>query len=52
MTICEDCRDERNYYSAIVSTNKKRLAKTLTERKITKEWLNRVSTQAGNIIEN
>ena len=52
VTICEDCRDERNYYSAIVSTNKKRLSKTLTERKITKEWLNKVSTQAGNIIEN
>ena len=52
VTICEKCRDERNYYSAIVSTNKKRLSKTLTERKVTKEWLDRVSTQAGNIVEN
>ena len=39
VTICEDCRDERNYYAAIVSTNKKRLKQTLTERKITKEKL-------------
>lgn len=52
VTICENCRDERNYYAAIVSTNKKRLSKTLTERKITKEWIDRVSIQSNNIIEN
>lgn len=52
VTICESCRDERNYYAAKISTNKKRLIKTLTERKFTKEWLDRVSTQSGNIIKN
>ena len=52
VTICENCRDERNYYAAKISTNKKRLIKTLTERKFTKEWLDRVATQSGNIIEN
>lgn len=52
VTICENCRDERNYYAATVSTNKKRLKKTLTERKITKEWLDRVANQSNNIIEN
>ena len=31
VSICESCRDERNYYAAIVSTNKKRLQKSLTE---------------------
>lgn len=52
ITICESCRDERNYYAAKISTNKKRLIKTLTERKFTKEWLDRVATQSSNIIEN
>lgn len=52
VTICEWCRDERNYYAAIVSTNKKRLRQTLTERKITKEWLDKVAIQSENIIEN
>ena len=52
VTICESCRDERNYYAAKVSTNKKRLQKTLTERKINKDWLERVANQSGNIIEN
>lgn len=52
VTICENCRDERNYYAAIVSTNKKRLKQTLTERKITKEWLDRVANQSANILEN
>ena len=52
VTICEDCRDERNYYAAKISTNKKRLIKTLTERKINREWLDRVANQSGNIIEN
>ena len=52
VTICEQCRDERNYYAAIVSTNKKRLKQTLTERKITKEWLDRVANQSANILEN
>lgn len=52
VTICETCRDERNYYAAKVSVNKKRLQQTLTERKITKEWLDKVSTQSTNILEN
>ena len=52
VSICESCRDERNYYAAIVSTNKKRLQKSLTERKITREWLDRISNQSTNIIEN
>lgn len=52
ITICDDCRDERNYYAAKVSTNKKRLKQTLIERKITKEWLDRVATQSSNILEN
>lgn len=52
VTIYEDCRDERNYYAAIVSTNKKRLQKTLTERKVTKEWLEKINTQTNNILEN
>lgn len=51
VTICEQCRDERNYYAAIVSTNKKRLTKTLNERKVTKEWIDRVAAQSGNILE-
>lgn len=52
VTICEDCRDERNYYAAIVSTNKNRLKQTLAERKITKEWLDKVTSQSNNILEN
>lgn len=52
VTICEQCRDERNYYAAIVSTNKKRLIKTLNERKITKEWLDRIARQANAILDN
>ena len=52
VTICEQCRDERNYYAAIISVNKKRLTKTLKERKITKEWMNRVAVQSSNILEN
>lgn len=52
VTICEKCRDERNYYAAIVSTNKKRLKQTLTERKVTKEWIDKVATQSGNILDN
>lgn len=52
VTICEDCRTERNYYAAIVSTNKKRLQKTLTERKLTRERLDKITIQSGNIIEN
>ena len=52
ITICEDCRTERNYYAAKVSLNKKRLIKTLNERKINREWLDRVASQSGNIIEN
>lgn len=52
VTICEDCRDERNYYAAKVSMNKKRLTKTLSERKITKDWLSRVWREANNILEN
>ena len=52
MTICESCRDERNYYAAIVSTNKRRLKQTLNERKITKEWIDRVAVQSSNILEN
>lgn len=52
VTICEDCRDERNYYAAMVSTNKNRLKQTLKERKVTKEWLDRVAIQSNNILEN
>ena len=52
VTICEDCRDERNYYAASVSVSKKRLQKTLTERKVTKEWLDKVAKQSNNILEN
>lgn len=52
ITLCEDCRDRRNYYAAKVSTNKKRLRKTLTENKLTNEWLERVAIQSNNIIEN
>lgn len=51
-TICEKCRDERNCYAAKVSVNKKRLQKTLNERKINRERLDRVATQSGNILEN
>lgn len=52
VTICESCRDERNYYAAIVSTNKRRLKQTLNERKITKEWIDRVAVQSSSILEN
>lgn len=51
-TICERCKDERNYYAAKVSVNKKRLIKTLQERKITKERLDRVIKQSNYILEN
>lgn len=34
VTICEDCRDERNYYAAIVSTNKNRLKQKILKRDI------------------
>lgn len=52
VTICESCRDERIYYWAMVSTNKNRLKKTLNERKVTKEWLDRIANQTNNILEN
>lgn len=52
VSICESCRDERIYYWAMVSTNKTRLKKTLNERKVTKEWLDRVANQTNNILEN
>lgn len=52
VSICESCRDERIYYWAMVSTNKKRLQKTLTERKVTREWLDRIANQTNNILEN
>ena len=52
ITICDDCRDKRNYYAAKVSTNKKRLKQTLTERKMTREWLNKIAIQSNNILEN
>ena len=52
VTICEKCRDEKNYYSATVSVNKKRLKQTLTERKINRERLDRVANQSNNILEN
>lgn len=52
VTICESCRDERIYYWAMVSTNKKRLKQTLNERKVTREWLDKVANQSSNILEN
>ena len=52
ITICERCKDERNYYAAKISVNKKRLIKTLNERKINREWLDRVANQSNNIIKN
>ena len=52
VTICERCRDERIYYWAMVSTNKKRLKQTLNERKVTREWLDKVANQSNNILEN
>ena len=52
VSICESCRNERIYYWAMVSTNKKRLQKTLTERKVTREWLDKVANQSNNILEN
>ena len=52
VTICESCRDERIYYWAMVSTNKKRLKQTLNERKVTREWLDKVANQSNNILEN
>lgn len=52
VTICESCRNERIYYGAMVSTNKKRLKQTLTERKVTRERLDKVANQSNNILEN
>jgi predicted amidophosphoribosyltransferase len=52
ITICDDCRDKRNYYAAKVSINKKRLKKTLTVKKLTEDWLKRVAIQSNNILEN
>lgn len=52
VTICESCRDERIYYWAMVSTNKKRLKQTLNERKVTRERLDKVANQSNNILEN
>lgn len=52
VTICESCRDERIYYWAMVSTNKKRLKQTLNERKVTREWLDKIANQSNNILEN
>lgn len=46
------CRDERIYYWAMVSTNKKRLKQTLNERKVTREWLDKLANQSNNILEN
>jgi hypothetical protein len=36
----------------MVSTNKKRLKQTLNERKVTREWLDKVANQSNNILEN
>lgn len=50
ITLCEECRDIRNYHAAIVSTNKKRLQKTLQQKRLDRERLNKIETQSNNII--
>lgn len=51
ITLCNECRDKRNYLAANVSMWKKRLIHILKERKLTKEWLDRVETQSSRIIK-
>ena len=52
ISICDKCKNERNYYAAKVSVSKKRLREILEERKMTEDWLSRVAVQSWNILEN
>ena len=52
ISLCNECRDKRNYHAALVSTNKKRLIQTLNKRKLDKEWLDTVKIQSENILKN
>jgi hypothetical protein len=50
--MCNECKDKRNYYAAIVSTNKKRLKQLLNKRELNKEWIEKFKIQTNNIIKN
>lgn len=52
ITLCNECRDKRNYYAALVSTWKKRLKELLNKRELNKEWLERFKVQTKNIVKN
>ena len=52
ITMCNECKDKRNYYAAIVSTNKKRLKQLLNKRELNKEWIEKFKTQTNNVIKN
>lgn len=52
ITLCNNCRDKRNYHAAIISTNKKRLTQLLNKRELTNEWLTKFKTHSNNIIKN
>lgn len=52
ITMCNECKDKRNYYAAIVSTNKKRLKQLLNKRELNKEWIEKFKIQTNNIIKN
>ena len=52
ITICTECKDKRNYYSAIVSTWKKRLKELLNKRELNRERIERFKTQTNTIIKN
>ena len=51
ISLCNKCRDERNYNAANVSMAKKRLSNILKQKQITKEWLDKVDTQSSRIIK-
>lgn len=51
ITLCSECRNEKRYHAAVVSVNKKRMAKTLKQRKLDRERLDKIWTQSNNILE-
>lgn len=51
ITLCNECRNEKRYHAAIVSVNKKRMQKTLKQRKLDRDWLEKFWNQSNNILE-
>lgn len=52
ITLCNECRDKRNYHAALVSMAKKRLKELLNKRDLNKERIEKIKKQTDNIITN